>query len=75
MSNINIMKYVILTFKWGPSPTTHIHQISVESTQIEHIQSTFKPIDSPACKKLQLLKKLIFGSYDPSRSHDLANIN
>ena len=48
MSNINIMKYVILTFLWEPSPTTHIHQISVESTQIEHLQSAFKPIDSPA---------------------------
>ena len=42
------MKYVILTFLLEPNPTRDNHQISVESTQFKHIQSTFKAIDSPA---------------------------
>ena len=35
------MKYVILTFLLEPNVTGDNHQISVESTQFEHIQATF----------------------------------
>ena len=48
-SNIYIMKYVILTFLLEPNANGDNHQISVERTQLEHIQSTFKTIVSPAC--------------------------
>ena len=41
------MKYIILTFLLEPNATGENQQISVESTQFEHIQATFKAIDSP----------------------------
>ena len=42
ISNPNILKYVILTFTWEPSPTTHTHQITVQSVLLcENIKSIF----------------------------------
>ena len=48
-SNIFIMKYIILTSLLEPNPTRDNHQISVESTQFNNIQCTFKASDPRAC--------------------------